>query len=386
MDPSGPVRTLTAALRLARRHGRILVRPGTYRESRIQVTRPVTIEGQGWPTLVGGEHEVLTVTADSVTIRGLTISGVVPSAAEDRAGIRFSGARHCTVENTRLIGTFFGIYMAQSSDCRIAGNVFRGRGTLQGLSGNAIHSWDSKDLTIERNDIQGHRDGIYLEFTTGSRVRGNRSVSNLRYGLHFMFSHHCEYTDNLFLRNGAGVAVMFSDSVVMRRNRFERSWGSAAYGLLLKELRDSRIEQNQFQGNTVGLWTEGTTRVLVSRNRFIANGWAVRVLGDATDNEFRGNQFRGNTFDVGTAPGENSNLFQANYWDQYRGYDYDRDGYGDIPFQPVRLFSLLIQENEPALILLHSFFIDLLDLAEQMVPTLAPRSLQDARPLMRWDS
>jgi nitrous oxidase accessory protein len=170
----------------------------------------------------------------------------------------------------------------------------------------------------------------------------------------------------------------------MRRNRFERSWGSAAYGLLLKELRDSRIEQNRFDGNTVGLWTEGTSRVLVTQNRFSANGWAVRVLGDATDNEFRGNRFLGNTFDVGTAPGQNSNLFEANYWDQYRGYDYDRDGYGDIPFQPVRLFSLLIQENEPALILLHSFFIELLDLAEQMVPTLAPRSLQDARPLMQW--
>jgi nitrous oxidase accessory protein len=362
------------------------VRAGNYHEPTIQVVRPVSIEGEGWPTFVGGDHEVITVTADSVSIRGLVIRHVAPTAAEDRAGIRFSGAHHCTVENTRLFDTFFGIYLAQSADCRIAGNLIRGQGRTQALSGNAIHSWNSSNLTIENNDVAGHRDGIYLEFTTGSRVRGNRSTGNLRYGLHFMFSHHCEYLDNIFTRNKAGVAVMFSDSVTMRRNLFERNWGSAAYGLLLKELRDSRIEENRFVSNTVGLWTEGTSRVTVEGNEFVANGWALRVLGDATDNQFRGNRFRGNSFDVGTNPGHNTNVFDANYWDHYRGYDLDRDGYGDVPFQPVRLFSLLIQENEPALILLHSFFIDLLDLAERVIPALTPETMMDQHPLMRWGS
>jgi nitrous oxidase accessory protein len=201
-----------------------------------------------------------------------------------------------------------------------------------------------------------------------------------------MFSHHCEYTGNLFARNGGGVAVMFSDSVTMRQNRFERSWGSASYGLLLKELRDSHIDSNVFSRNSVGLWTEGTTRVVVTGNRFLANGWAVRVLGDASENSFRGNLFEANSFDVGTAPGWNSNVFDANYWDRYRGYDLDRDGYGDVPFQPVRLFSLVSQQHQPSLILLHSFFVDLLDLAERVVPALTPETLLDRRPLMRWAS
>ncbi|HKP48375.1 MAG TPA: nitrous oxide reductase family maturation protein NosD [Gemmatimonadales bacterium] len=383
VDPAGPIRTLGAALLMARPHGRIRVRPGTYREARILVQQPVTIEGEGWPRFIGADHEVITVTADSVTIRGLIISDVAATAAEDRAGIRFSGVRGCTVENTQLLGTFFGIYLAQSSGCRIAGNTIRGRGTVQGLSGNAIHAWNSSDLTIEHNDLAGHRDGIYLEFTSGSRIRDNRSTGHLRYGLHFMFSDRCDYSNNLFAHNGAGVAVMFSKTVTMRRNRFEHNWGSASYGLLLKELRDSRIEDNQFTENTVGLWTEGTSRVLVSKNRFVANGWAIRVLGDATDNEFRENHFLANTFDVGTAPGRNSNVFEANYWDHYRGYDLNHDGYGDVPFQPVRLFSVMIQQHEPALILLHSFFIELLDFAERVIPAFTDETLMDRRPLMR---
>ena len=179
---------------------------------------------------------------------------------------------------------------------------------------------------------------------------------------------------------------MYSDSVTMRQNRFEASWGSAAYGLLLKELRDSRIENNQFTGNTVALWTEGTSRVMVSGNRFVSNGWAIRVLGDASGNIFRRNLFAANSFDVGATEGHGDNLFQENYWDRYRGYDLDRDGFGDVPFQPVTLFAFLIQQNPPALILLHSFFTSLLDLAERAVPALAPETLLDRRPLMQWST
>jgi nitrous oxidase accessory protein len=74
--------------------------------------------------------------------------------------------------------------------------------------------------------------------------------------------------------------------------------------------------------------------------------------------------------------------FDGNYWDQYRGYDLDRDGVGDIPFRPVRLFSLLVEQNDPALILLRSPFVDLLDVAERVFPVLTPAALADGRPLM----
>ncbi len=151
VDPGGPVTTLTQALRLAPRHGRILVRAGTYREPRLLVDRPVTIEGEGWPVFVGGDHEVFTVTADSVTIRELAISRIVATGAEDRAAIRLSGVRHCRVENTRLDDTFFGIYLAKSADCLLEGNIIRGRAKTQGLAGNAIHSWNSSHLTIRNN-------------------------------------------------------------------------------------------------------------------------------------------------------------------------------------------------------------------------------------------
>ena len=68
---------------------------------------------------------------------------------------------------------------------------------------------------------------------------------------------------------------------------------------------------------------------------------------------------------------------------RYRGYDLDRNGLGDVPHNPVRLFALVAEQHRPALILLRSPFVDLLDAAERLMPMLTPEGLADRNPLMR---
>ena len=63
-------------------------------------------------------------------------------------------------------------------------------------SGNAVHLWYCKDITVKDNVVKHHRDGIYLEFVDNSQVSGNISAQNLRYGLHFMFSNDDEYSND----------------------------------------------------------------------------------------------------------------------------------------------------------------------------------------------
>jgi nitrous oxidase accessory protein len=342
------------------------------------------ILGEGRPTFHGGDHQVFTITADSVTIRGLVIREVSPSATDDRAGIKVLNARGCRIEDNTLLDTFFGIYLSKVEGCIVRANRVRGSGTTEAFSGNAIHSWSSNELVIEENVVRGHRDGVYFEFTTNARVRGNVSTHNLRYGLHFMFSHGCVYEGNIFADNRAGVAVMYSHNVRIARNRFERSWGSAAYGLLLKDISDSQIEKNVFRRNTIGLFAEGSNRVGVNGNEFLGNGWGVQVMADAQQTRFRHNRFVGNSFDVSTNSVNAASTFEENYWDRYPGYDLNRDGLGDVPFAPVRLFALVVQRNKPALILLRSFFVSLLDAAERVAPILTPKTMEDPRPLMEW--
>ena len=63
--------------------------------------------------------------------------------------------------------------------------------------------------------------------------------------------------------------------------------------------------------------------------------------------------------------------------------DLDHDGFGDVPYRPVTLYSYLVSRVEPSLILSRSLFIQLLNFAEKVTPVLTPVDLKDERPLMR---
>ncbi len=380
----GAVSTIAEALRQAHAGDTIEVASGTYREPTLVLDRRLVLLGTGWPVIDGeGRRQLITVTADSVEVRGFVLRNSGTSILEDPAAIKASSVRSCLIADNRIENAYFGIYLAATEGCRVIGNRIAGQARSEALAGNGVHLWKSSHVTVLGNEISGHRDGIYLEFTTDSHIERNRSAGNLRYGLHFMFSHDCEYRDNRFEANGSGVAVMYSHGVTMIGNHFARSWGAAAYGLLLKELSDSRVIGNHFERNSTALYLEGTNRLELSGNRFEGNGWAVIVLGDADRNQFSRNFFIGNSFDVASNSTTTRSSFDHNYWDHYRGYDLNRDGVGDVPFAPVRLFSLVVQRNPPSLLLLRSLTVNLLDLAERVLPVLTPATLVDPTPLMR---
>lgn len=383
VTPTGPVRTLGEAVRRAQPGDTILVRAGRYAEPTILVDRRVVILGEGQPVFDGeGARTVLRITADSVVVRGLVVRNTGALGSEDRAGILVDGAHGVRVEGNEVRDAAFGIYGKEVRDLRVVGNMVAGPGAAYALAGNGIQCWSCEDVAVEANTVTAHRDGIYLEFASRSAILRNTVVENLRYGLHFMRSDTSVYRGNSFDRNGAGIAVMYSGWIDISGNRFTDNRGNSAYALLLKEISDSRVHDNDFTGNTVALYLENSNRNIVEGNRFRENGRAIRVLANAVGNTFSGNSFIRNSFDVTTNSRSATSRFEGNYWDQYRGYDLDRDGVGDVAFRPVRLFSLLVEQNDPALILLRSPFVDLLDVAERVFPVLTPAALADARPLM----
>jgi len=372
------------AVSRARPGDTVRLQAGVYREPTITIDKPLTLIGEPG-AIIDGEHQraLLVVTADDVTIESLVLRNVRAAFVEDPAGIRLVGVRNCLIRGNTIENGFFGIYLSNVTDCRIERNTLRASAKTEAASGNGIHLWSSRRIAIVGNSISGHRDGIYFEFVHDTEVRDNVSEGNLRYGLHFMYSDDCRYLTNVFRRNGAGVAVMYTRRVSMIGNAFDHNWGPATYGLLLKEISDATLRDNRFDGNTTGLLADGATRLTAEHNEFRRNGWAVRLDANTQDADFRRNNFSSNTFDVATNSGNTQALFDGNYWSEYRGYDLDRDGRGDVPFHPVRLFSVLVESNRPALLLLHSAFADLIDAAERAIPSLTPATVVDRSPSIR---
>ena len=379
----GPVISIQEAINMAIAGDTIRVLPGIYRESNISIDKPLTIHGVDRPVIDGeGEGYIIVIKADNVTLSGFDIRNTGRSYVRDYAAIILEKSNDFIIENNRLENVFFGIYLAETERGIIRDNRIESYDIREASSGNGIHLWSVKSPKIIDNYVAGMRDGIYLEFVDDAEITGNTSNNNNRYGLHYMFSDGGRYYGNTFRNNGAGVAVMYSDNVDMMDNLFEHNWGTSAYGLLLKDINDSKIEGNRFYRNTVAIYSEGTNNVQIHRNDIELNGWAVNIKSNSARNRFTENNFIENSFDVRTDSPRNNNEFDGNYWSHYEGYDLDRDGVGDVPYRPVSLFSIIIDRQPESLILMRSMFIRLLDTAERIAPVLTPKTLIDDNPKM----
>lgn len=378
------IKTIKQAISIANAGDTIKIQKGTYREGTIIVDKKVVIIGVDYPVLDGQKkYEILSIKHDSVVVKGLKLIRSSFASMEDPAAIKVYNVNTIQIENNILDDNFFGIYIQNGRNCIIKNNHLRAYGKEEQKLGNGIHCWKSNDIQIIANIIIGHRDGIYFEFVFDSVIWRNKSENNIRYGLHFMFSHNDSYITNIFRNNGAGVAVMYSKEVKMINNLFEKNWGQSAYGLLLKELNDGYILGNKFIQNTAGIYMEGSNRMQLKNNLFQENGWAMKIQASCDDNNIVSNNFIGNTFDMGTNGSLVLNNFDSNYWDKYEGYDLDKNGLGDVPYHPLSLFAVLSENNPSTMLLYRSFMITLLDKSEKILPTITPDNFIDNKPLMK---
>jgi nitrous oxidase accessory protein len=378
------VKSIKDGIVLASDHDTLLIKKGTYKEFNIVIDKPLTLLGEEFPVIDGEDKgEIITIISDNVTVDGLFIINVGTSYTSDYAAIRVVRSKNFLIQNVVLEKLFFGIYLEKAQDGRIFHNKIIGDAVEEFNSGNGIQLWYCQNIEVEQNIVQHVRDGIYLEFSDDVIIKNNTSSNNVRYGLHFMFSNNDIYESNTFENNGAGVAVMFSKNVKMLNNSFKKNWGTASFGLLLKEINDSEISGNIFEENTIAINIEGSNRITYANNEFIRNGWAIKVRGACYTNSFINNNFLYNSFDISYNSKLNDNVFEKNYWSDYTGYDLDKDGIGDVPYRPVKLFSYIVNRTPETIVLLRSLFMDIIDFSEKVSPVFTPDNLLDAMPLMK---
>lgn len=384
VKPDGHIKTLGLAFEEAKDGDTVIVYAGVYREGPLYLNKSITLIGKSFPEIDGErKHENLLVEKDGVTIKGFLFTNSGHSNFNDIAALKIKNAKHVRIENCRFENNFFGIHTMNSSFISYIGNKLHSEKRDGKQSANGIHVWKAKHVTVQGNIIQGHRDGIYLEFVENSTIMDNQSIGNSRYGMHFMFSHGNVFKKNTFSKNGAGVAVMYSKRVEMLNNVFTESWGNAAYGLLLKEIDDSQVVGNVFSNNTMGIYGDGANRVQIEKNEFLKNGWAIKMNASSVEASICDNNFIANTFDLTTNGNLKMKLMSGNYWDKYEGYDLNKDQIGDVPHRPISLYSMIVEKHPIAMLFFRSFMVTLMDRTERVLPSLTPEYLKDEKPMMK---
>lgn len=376
-------KSIKKAIKFSSTNDTILILDGIYKEFAIEINKPLVVIGRDYP-VIDAEYrgEIFNIISDNVIIKGLRIVNVGKSYIKDNAAIRVIGSKNFNISENIFENIFFGIYIEKSNKGIVYNNKIYGNLIEEHSSGNGIQLWHSNNILVSNNYVTGVRDGIYLEFSDNCKIISNTSYKNLRYGLHFMFSDNDIYEQNSFINNGAGVAVMFSKKINMNDNLFKDNWGTSSYGLLLKEINYSNITNNIFNENTTAVNIEGSNRLIFKNNNFTNNGWAIKVRGACYSNQFINNNFIYNSFDLSYNTSVNENIFENNYWSSYNGYDLDNDGYGDVPYRPVKLFTYIVNAVPETVVLLRGLFVHIINFSEKISPVFTPKKLVDLYPSM----
>jgi nitrous oxidase accessory protein len=364
----------------------IRINGGVYRED-IVLSKRLAIIGIGHPIVFGrNAGTVMTVLADGCEVRGLTIelSGTGATNEMD-AGIRVASNGNVIAGN-RLRRVFYGIVVANASRNSITDNDIEGLAELPfGKRGDGIYLYRAPSNFVARNRISGQRDAIYFQYAPNGIALEN-TVRSSRYGLHDMFSDGTRIEGNTFADSSAGANIMNSRDIVLARNRFVGNRGIPGVGLTLKDCDASIVRDNEIAGNTRGALIEGSSRNRLIGNTFRGNDTAVTLFSSAEGNAFGGNAFVDNWSDLVLSGRDSRTAWtidgRGNYWDKYRGFDFDGDGVGDAPHPLLGAFERIEGANAAARIFLRSPAAAGLEMAARLSGRFDANSI-DPRPLVR---
>jgi len=361
----------------------LVVEAGEYTGDLI-VDRAVHLVGRGWPRLLGsGSGSVVRIRAAGVTLEGFDIDGGGKGdLGRDTSGIHIA-APTATVRGCRVHNAIFGVYLREAHASAVERCVIRGiPGKEPGEKGSGIHVWNTIGFRLEGNDIADVRDGFYIQSSSRGQIASN-AARDLRYGLHYMFSDDNVFEDNLFENGAAGTALMYSQRIVFRRNRFLHNRGFASVGLLFKACDDVVAEDNLIADNARGIFLEGSYRDTFRRN-VVAESDAGIVLYDSCGQiRFEGNSFVSNMTPLVLVGKRTDTVFDGNYWSDNDEPDLDGDGRSDRPYRLTSVFDHFRGNLTAADLLSQGFAGVALAVAERAFPVLDEVPVQDRAPLVR---
>ena len=373
----------------------LCLEPGTYRGP-ITISKPLTVWGTHDAVVLStGKGTTIELAGDHVSLLGFTVDG---------SGGRFDtldAAVHVEADDARVEGMLvrnaaFGLLVEKSNRAQIIDNLVQGpdEGPL-GLRGDGIRLWETRESVVRDNRVIGSRDMV-IWYSSNNRLERNTVVRS-RYGTHFMYSHDNVVEGNQYLDNVVGIFIMYSRNVALRENLLARSSGPGGMGLGIKESGNLTVADNAFIANTKGVYMDTTPLEPDDYNTFENNAFfhsevAILMHSSEKRNAFAGNTFVSNHSQLQVEGGGNALAvdWKGNSFDDYAGYDMDRDGFGDIPYELRRLSSQLESTYPQLQFFRGAITLSLLDAISSLFPMMAPETtLIDPRPRVgqvEWES
>lgn len=379
----GPGQSIAAAVQRAKAGDTIRIAHGEYAEHLV-IDKPLQLEGIDHPIITGkNAGDVIRVRSVDVVIRGFVIRDSGTDLGAQNSGVYIEpGSDRISIQDCSLLHVLFGIWLEKAADARIINNVITGKRELQSAArGNGVQVYNAINAQLIDNDISYTRDGFYVDVSEQALFRGNK-IHHLRYGTHYMNTHHSVWENNQTYLNRGGLALMMVRDVTVRNNI---AWGNTDHGIMLRTMQDSLIENNVVAGNGRGFFIYDAEFNTIRHNAVIDNQTGLHLAAGSRNNFVDGNDIIGNQEQVKYVASADVQwgTKQGNYWSNYSGWDQNGDGIGDIPYEANDVVDRLTWEYPLVKLLLSSPAIQTLRFVARQFPLLRAPSIVDRHPRMQ---
>ncbi|MGI2260462.1 nitrous oxide reductase family maturation protein NosD [Shewanella sp. GXUN23E] len=398
-----PADDLQAVLDNASDGDTVLLAPGEY-AGNFHINSAIHLRGttdprdeSALPAIInaGGKGSAISVAVPGVTLSNLKLFNYgADSYYLDSGVLLLDGAHDAVIRDNVFYGPGFGVRGDNLNNPRVTGNRITGDKRLHKLDrGDGIYFKRVDDPHIEGNVIREVRDGVYLE-TVNRSVAFDNQFSHQQYGLHYMYTRDDEAWHNHAEQMDGAWALMSSERIYLHHNSSENTLD---FGILLNLTHHSRIEANQVRHSRnpkgdVAIMTEGKGIFIygakgnqVQGNLFEDNDTGVNLAMGGEGNRLWDNTLTNNTAQVkyvGDKQVEWSHEGRGNFWDDYQGWDFNRDGVGDIAHRPNDSLDKLFWIYPEAKLLMDSPVVALLRWVERQFAPTSPSGINDSFPLM----
>jgi nitrous oxidase accessory protein len=381
--PAGPD-TLTTAVAAAALGDVLKLEEGVY-PGPLTLDRPLTIDGQGQAVIDGGgKGTVITITGEHITLRGLTVRGSGLRHQEIDSAIKLvKGARDNLIENIRVEDSLHGIDVHGATGTVARNNVIIGRQDARMTArGNGFYVWNAPGTVIENNIVRYGRDGIFTNASKDDVFRNNL-FRDLRFAVHYMYTHNSEVSGNISVGNHLGYAIMYSNRVKILDNL---SLGDRNHGVMLNYANNADVSGNLVRGGAHKCtFIYNAHRNLIWGNRFEGCDIGIHFTAGSERNAMTGNAFIGNRTQVkyvGTRDIEWSVDGKGNFWSDHPAFDLNGDGIADSPFRPNDLMDHILWSQPAASLLMGSPAVQLIRWSQASFPATLPGGVVDSHPQM----
>jgi parallel beta-helix repeat protein len=209
---------------------------------------------------------------DGIIISGTKAHFVIADVVLEGHGlytaIRIEDSENGRVEDSRITGWWFGLYI-----------------------------FSSDNIELSNNTVTGNAYGIQLEASDNNRLVGNRFDSNQQLGIFLRGSNNL-LQDNSATGNSFGGINVDGTTGSARSNQLKGNIASenGVYGIGVWRGHSNTLVSNDVRNNKVEgiMLTDHSTDNLIENNTVLDNGSGINLIGGSSGNTIRGNTARGN--------------------------------------------------------------------------------------------